>query len=865
MTDASPERRTTTPPEEGPAAPGLIRRMWLARLAIAWERAWPALWPALTVAGVFSIVALLDLLPRLHVVLHAAALALFGLALLFALWRARAALALPAREAGRRRLEVASGFAHRPLAALEDDIAAGNADPESRALWRAHRQRIFARLAAVRVGAPRPGMPARDPRAMRLLLILALAVAVGAGGERAGHNFARAFTPGVDDLAALPGALDLWITPPAYTGLAPVLPRADMRTLSVPVGSQLIAQVSGGGAIPRLAIDGKPVPFVPVEGATMPAPASQPQARAQRLQSWRVASELAAGNRLTVEQGTRTLGAWDLTLIPDLPPKVDFVLRPHAGPRASLRLEYRATDDYGVNGVQMEIRRDAPPEKQGVGEPIDLALPMTGARAKETSAPAYFDLTAHPWAGLPVSVTLRATDVAGQTGVSETVKMVLPERIFENPVARAIVEQRKLVIGEPSLRPVVARALAAIASNPFQFGDDPVVLLALRVGALRLMKPVDDAAAGEIQALMWDTALRLEDGQLSAAERELRAIQQKLQDALANNAPDSEIEKLMAELQQAIDRYLQSLVEQALKNPDRSQPQMDRNTQRLSRQDLQKLLDQARQLSRTGAREAARDLLSRLQEMLENLRTMQAQRDNQRGQPGDQGAQEMMKGLQELMQRQQSLIDRTFRRSQQNRPGQFRPGQQGQRQQGQQGQQGQGQEPGEGEGEGDDAAEQEALRGMLSELMKQLGEMMGQVPDGMGRADRSMGDAGDQLRRGAPGRALRPQMDALDQLKQGARDAMREMMQRFGRAEGEGEGAPDDAFGDQQADQRDPLGRNTEGNGTSMSESYQRIPGVGEGQVQRSQEILDELIRRLGERTRPAAERDYLERLLRRF
>ncbi|MBI1246006.1 MAG: DUF4175 family protein [Alphaproteobacteria bacterium] len=29
--------------------------------------------------------------------------------------------------------------------------------------------------------------------------------------------------------------------------------------------------------------------------------------------------------------------------------------------------------------------------------------------------------------------------------------------------------------------------------------------------------------------------------------------------------------------------------------------------------------------------------------------------------------------------------------------------------------------------------------------------------------------------------------------------------------------------------------------------------------------MLDELIRRLGERTRPAAERDYLERLLRRF
>jgi hypothetical protein len=131
----------------------------------------------------------------------------------------------------------------------------------------------------------------------------------------------------------------------------------------------------------------------------------------------------------------------------------------------------------------------------------------------------------------------------------------------------------------------------------------------------------------------------------------------------------------MAELQQAIDRYLQSLVEQAMKNPgdQRQQPQ-DRNARRLDRNDLQKLLDQARQLARTGARDAAKDLLARLQEMLENLRTMQANREGQQqqGQPGDGQAQEMMKSLQEMMQRQQSLIDRTFRRSQQNRPGQFR-------------------------------------------------------------------------------------------------------------------------------------------------------------------------------------------------
>jgi hypothetical protein len=148
-------------------------------------------------------------------------------------------------------------------------------------------------------------------------------------------------------------------------------------------------------------------------------------------------------------------------------------------------------------------------------------------------------------------------------------------------------------------------------------------------------------------------------------------------------------------------------------------------------------------------------------------------------------------------------------------------------------------------------------------MMRQFGEMMGQIPEGFGQAEGSMRDSGDQLRRGQPGRALRPQMEALDQLRSGAREAMRQMMDRFGQQQGEGAG--EDAFGDQQASERDPVGRDVDGNNGTMTDAFQRIPGLGEGQLMRSQEILDELIRRLGERSRTEGERDYLERLLRRF
>ena len=50
-----------------------------------------------------------------------------------------------------------------------------------------------------------------------------------------------------------------------------------------------------------------------------------------------------------------------------------------------------------------------------------------------------------------------------------------------------------------------------------------------------------------VQALLWDLALHIEEGEQSIVERELRELQQQLQEALANEAPQEEVERLMSE------------------------------------------------------------------------------------------------------------------------------------------------------------------------------------------------------------------------------------------------------------------------------------------------------------------------------
>ena len=80
----------------------------------------------------------------------------------------------------------------------------------------------------------------------------------------------------------------------------------------------------------------------------------------------------------------------------------------------------------------------------------------------------------------------------------------------------------------------------------------------------------------------------------------------------------------------------------------------------LSQQDLKSMLDRLERMSRSGDKEAAKQLLEQLQQMLENL---------QMAQPG-QGGDDMEQALNELgdmIRKQQQLRDKTYKQGQDSR------------------------------------------------------------------------------------------------------------------------------------------------------------------------------------------------------
>ena len=114
--------------------------------------------------------------------------------------------------------------------------------------------------------------------------------------------------------------------------------------------------------------------------------------------------------------------------------------------------------------MRLRDRRDAPP--------LVVSLPLPGGTPKSAHGVSQQDLTAHPWAGLPVIAKLVARDALNQTGESREVEFVLPQRPFQNPVARALMAIRRDLSLRPDDRGSAVNGLDALLMKPEALGGD---------------------------------------------------------------------------------------------------------------------------------------------------------------------------------------------------------------------------------------------------------------------------------------------------------------------------------------------------------------------------------------------------------
>ena len=834
----------------------LTRALKRARGSLFWERLWPALAGLATAVGLFLAFSWAGLWMVLPPLARAVALALFLILILIAA-APLVRLRVPSIYDGLRRLDRGSGEAHRPATAIADELAANQNDPVAQALWRAHVERALMSANKLKAGWPQPKLSLRDPMALRaLVLMLVVASFFAAGGERIKRITAAFDWQGV--VAPANFRIDAWVNPPNYTGRAPVMlpglrPGETVREagpVSVPVGSELVVRATGKVSFDLTRKGG-------LEDAKPHPHELLPKGTEERR-------FVIKGDGSAVLHG---IGAsdltWNFTAIPDRAPTITLLKEPERQLRGSLRLDYKMEDDYGVTGARATFthKPDATSEKppHPLFKAPEFALALPQARTRSGGAQTIQDLTAHPWAGTDVTMTLVARDEAGNEGRSKPHDLTLPERVFVKPLARALIEQRRILALDANKKPVVLAALDALAIAPERFTPELGVYLGLRSIYFDLVNARTDDQLREVVTRLWDMAVQIEDGNVSEAEQALRAAQDALRQALERGASDEELKKLMDQLRAAMDKFLQALAEQMQKNPQRLTRPLDRNSRMLTQRDLKSMLDRLENLARSGNRDAARRLLDEMQSMLENLQTAQ---QDQAGEDED----DMMSSLDELgdmIRKQQQLRDRTFKQ-----------GQDMQRDRQQQG--GQGRRP-----LGDLQQDQQALRDRLNKLLEQLRKQglgnpsMGQKGQGqkgqgqkgqgenemgqLGEAGKSMGEAEGELGQGDADSAVDSQGRALEAMRKGAQGLAQQMEQN---GMGPGPGQPGRRGRARARQDTDPLGRPLRGREYG-DDATVKVPG--EIDVQRARRILEELRKRYGESYRPQIELDYIERLLKDF
>ncbi|MBV8924069.1 MAG: TIGR02302 family protein [Bradyrhizobium sp.] len=839
---------TPDPTEPKRSASEILARLKLtqalqrAKYAIAWERAWPHLARLLAVVGLFLVASWAGLWLALPFVARAIGLGLFVLLALAAslplVW-----FRWPSRDQGLSRLDHGSGIPHRPATTLTDTLT--SRDPVALALWQAQRERTLASLKRIRAGLPSPRLRLYDPWALRGLVAVMLVAAYFAAGDERLMRVAAAFDwNGVLSPANI--RVDAWVNPPAYTGKPPIILSAANKEaaalplsgpLPVPAGSTLIVR-SGGGSLDVIAGGG-----ITEAAATEQAPQGTNEKR------FTIAADGSVHVRAPSGQPP-----WKFTATPDRPPMISLAKDPERQARGSLQMSYKIEDDYGVTEAHAQFATRAAEQGAPAARPLyappQFPLVLPNARTRNGVGQTVKDLSEDPYAGADVTLTLTAKDEAGNEGKSEPFNMRLPERLFTKPLARALIEQRRILALDANKNSDVYAALDALMIAPELFTPEAGQYLGLYSVQRQLEAARSDDQLRDVVASLWALAVTIEDGNITDVDKALRAAQDALKQALERGASDEEIKKLVQDLRQALDNYMRQLAEQFRNNPQALARPLDQNTRILRQQDLNNMIDRMERLSRQGDKEAAQALLDQLQQMLENLQMAQP---NQ----GDSDMEQALNELDDMIRKQQQLRDKTFKQGQDSRRDRMRGKQ------------------GNDQSMGDLQQDQQSLRDRLKQLQQELAKR-GMKPgqkgdqgqqgadqgdedgDNLGDADNAMGDAGGKLGDGNADGAVDAQGKAVEALRKGAQKLAEAMQQ------GEGDGqSPGDRMGRQQAGNNgtDPLGRPLRSH--DYDELSKMIPG--EIDVQKVRRILEELRRRLADPSRPQIELDYIERLLKDY
>lgn len=359
----------------------------VARAKTAWERVAPGLLPALGLTAVFMGTALSgawDMIPQDK---RPYGLGGFSLALAAALVVPLRRTRFPTRDEAIARIETHTGVPHNPVTTILGKPFHPDGS-DGRKLWDLEQQATAAKVGRFKVGPTDLKMREHDPHYVRRALIaFPLGLGLAFGGSAALDNLSQPFdwtVPPVPPAPVVPARIDAWISPPEYTGLAPVFltdksvareetPSGSLQT--IPAGTRMTVRVVGGTATVTLnggaTLEKEPDPAPasasePVRSKTTTPP--RPEIREYEIL-------IQDNSAVYIEAYGGSVMGWSFDVTPDTGPIVSLQTTPNPDHPGMIDLQYSVQDDYGAVSIETEITSDETAQSKSRRAPRPLIAP----------------------------------------------------------------------------------------------------------------------------------------------------------------------------------------------------------------------------------------------------------------------------------------------------------------------------------------------------------------------------------------------------------------------------------------------------------------------------------------------------------
>lgn len=711
---------------------------------------------------------------------------------------------------------------------------------------------------------PRPRLAEHDPKGLRFIALLILCVGLLHSAGNTANILSKTFIPIRPD-AMKPASVDIWLTPPDYTGLAPVrINTDDENPVSIPEGTTVNAFVSKGFFTPNLATNRGQKPFIKAQdGGYTVEYTLNPQDKILKIKS-----------------GLITDIKTHLIQIPDIKPIISLVQGPEATENKTVAMRFVGRDDYGIETVEFIMTPD-PMIAYRLGDPAPYTQDFQMGGQEFIDQERSLTLYDHPWAGLPVIVKLKATDTKGQYAQSNDVHFILPEKEFTHPLARRLAEIRKELFWNADLDTmrIFAAQLFTLQSRLAAYNGKIDIYMGLGAAGYRLlnMKQTRGPSMTSLRQLLWDMALRIEGGSSRVAAENLQNTLAEVAQALQNpNLNEQEFQALQQKLEKAISEYMQSLMnELAAQLQEQGVDSMPDGFEDMVQQEINPgdFMQELRDKLQNGSREEIAEALQQMQNMIGQMKDMQFKPMTQ--EMKDTLA-EVAK-LKDLITKQEELLDETRSIAPDLPPRTTQDYAEEMPQDNSIFDQQDKMPPMPSDDNsrefsktpaldiptvesGAQADTQQSIQGDLGKIQERLESLTGKNADFMTRAGKAMENSKNALNADRPDQSIPHQERAIRELKNGMKNSMKDMASGLGKVLSLG--LPPMARGQNPGDgPRDPFGRKLGNNGditgkVNMSDEQDR---------RRIQDIRDKILDNADDVDDDPLADDYFDNLLERF